>query len=139
VTAEGLTDPEWVPPLVRNGIAGNGRALVDARRALSEWAVRARVAPSDADDLVHAAYEAMANAAEHAYGDEPGEVDLKAACTREGHVLVTVRDHGAWRPPPRDPGLRGRGLIMIRAMAHHVRIEHGADGTTVHMWWRRPG
>lgn len=80
----------------------------------------------------------MANAAEHAYGTGPRQLDLVAALTTDGAVLVTVRDHGRWRPPSRDPGFRGRGLLMIRTLAHRVEIVRGPFGTTVYMLWWLP-
>ena len=38
-------------------------------------------------------------AAEHAYPDRPGTIDLLATCT-DDDVEVVVRDRGDWRPPP---------------------------------------
>jgi anti-sigma regulatory factor (Ser/Thr protein kinase) len=92
----------------------------------------------DADDLELASYEALANAAEHAYPAGRPRVDLKAVATFGGGVLVTVRDHGHWRPPPTDSGFRGRGLGMIRALAHRSEIERTDTGTVVHMQWFGP-
>jgi anti-anti-sigma factor len=45
-------------------------------------------------------------------------------------VSVRVVDGGSWREPG-DPGHRGRGLSMIRAMARDVRVDAGPDGTSV--------
>jgi serine/threonine-protein kinase RsbW len=89
-------------------------------------------------DVVLASYEALANAAEHAYPSGPGLVDLVAARTTDGRVLVTVSDHGRWRPPPCDPGFRGRGLTMIKELTLQVEIQQNQDGTTVHMEWKLP-
>jgi len=65
-------------------------------------------------------------------------VDLVAARTADGRVLVTVRDHGRWRKPPLDPGFRGRGLLMIKALTPRVEVLQGPQGTTVHMEWELP-
>jgi anti-anti-sigma factor len=46
-------------------------------------------------------------------------------------VLVRVGDSGAWRPPPADPGYRGRGLQIIRAVAVDVELTHGPQGTRI--------
>ena len=92
----------------------------------------------DVDDLELATYEALANAAEHAYPSGRPQVDLEAVATADGGVLVTVRDHGHWRPPPADSGFRGRGLGMIRALAHRSEIEQTETGTVVHMQWFGP-
>ena len=34
----------------------------------------------------------------------------------DGVLTVTVRDEGTWRPPDRDPGDRGRGLLIMRQL-----------------------
>jgi anti-sigma regulatory factor (Ser/Thr protein kinase) len=129
-------DPS-VPPLVSTGFDGDPRTLAETRRRLERWAVAAGLSDTDVGDLVLAGYEAMVNASEHAYTDDPRPIDLLAACTLDGSVMVTVRDHGRWRPPPPDPGFRGRGLLLIRKLAHDADIQNGPDGTAVHMRWRR--
>jgi hypothetical protein len=48
-----------------------------------------------------------------------------------GDVVVSVADTGFWRPPPADPGLRGRGLRMISTLARDVDVCAGPTGTTV--------
>ena len=124
-----------VTPLRYAGIPADARRLVDARRGLERWAVAAGIAPSVVEDIVLAGYEAMANAAEHAYRLRPGTLDLLAT-SEDGEVVVVVRDRGDWRPPPADPGDRGRGLLMIRSTSE-ADIDSGPDGTTVRMRWRR--
>jgi anti-sigma regulatory factor (Ser/Thr protein kinase) len=134
--ADGTTST-IVTPLRYAGIPADARRLVDARRALEKWAVAADIAPSIVADIVLAGYEAMANAAEHGYRLRPGTLDLLATC-EDGEVIVVVRDRGDWRPPPVDPGDRGRGLLMIRSTSQ-AEIESGLDGTTVRMRWPRGG
>jgi serine/threonine-protein kinase RsbW len=129
---------ETVPVLVRIAISGAASDLTVARQELAAWVAGTGLSEQDGQDLVLASYEAMANAAEHAYPDGVRPVDLTAIATTDGCVLVTVADHGRWRPPPADPGYRGRGLMMIDALAHHAEYGHGPDGTTVRMWWRLP-
>lgn len=99
--------------------------------------------PCDAvADLVLAVNEAVSNSIEHAYrGDPSGTVVLRGAAApgpdRPGcaalRVTVEVSDRGSWRPPPRDPGFRGRGLSMIRACAEDVVVDARPSGTTVTM------
>lgn len=108
------------------------------RHQLERWAARTGLPVPAVADLVLSTYEALANAAEHAYPSGHGPVDLVAARTTEGRVLVTVSDRGRWRPPPADPGFRGRGLLMIKALADRMEVRQGAQGTTVHMEWTRP-
>jgi serine/threonine-protein kinase RsbW len=119
-------------------ITGDAAQLADVRSRLRKWAIAVGMRSEDADDLELASYEALANAAEHAYPAGRPRVDLKAVATFGGGVLVTVRDHGHWRPPPTDPGFRGRGLGMIRALAHRSEIERTETGTVVHMQWFGP-
>ena len=97
-----------VSPLDLPGIPADAARLVGVRRTLQDWALAAGLPHTTAADLVLAAYEAMANSAEHAYRNRSGTIDLLATCD-DDEVVVTVRDRGDWRPPPADPGHRGRG------------------------------
>jgi serine/threonine-protein kinase RsbW len=109
--------------------------LQHLRRVLADWATRVGLLAETVNDLVLAAYEAMANVVEHAYRDQrTGTLDLHAFADLDNHVVtVTVTDHGDWRPPPHDPGLRGRGLSLIRGLTQHAAVDSGTDGTTVTM------
>jgi anti-sigma regulatory factor (Ser/Thr protein kinase) len=122
-------------PLACARILGGPGHLVEVRHQLEHWAANAGLRASTVADLVLAAYEALANAAEHAYPSRDGPVDLVAARTTDGRVLVIVSDYGRWRPPPADPGFRGRGLQMITALTRRVQVQPGPHGTTVHMEW----
>ena len=124
-----------VGPLRRDGVAADLRLLVGVRMAVQGWALAVGLSRATTADIVAASYEALANAAEHAYPDRPGTIDLLATCT-DNDVEVVVRDRGDWRPPPADPGFRGRGLAMIRSMSQ-AKIEPGPGGTTVRMRWPR--
>jgi anti-anti-sigma factor len=76
--------------------------------------------------------EACANAAEHAYrGSEPGPMSVSASVDVDGMLTVTVRDRGTWRPPDRDPGDRGRGLLIMRQLVDTVTFDEHDRGTTV--------
>lgn len=125
-------------PLVCTGIIGRPGALVEVRHHLERWAAGTGLAAPALADLVLSTYEALANAAEHAYPSGQGPVDLVAARTTDGRVLVRVKDHGRWRPPPADPGFRGRGLLMIKALAQRVEVKPSPKGTTVHLEWDLP-
>lgn len=96
----------------------------------------AATAPQRAD-IVLAVYEAVANAAEHAYysGPQSGTLDIDAHYQDRGRVLeVTVTDHGTWKPPENNPA-RGRGLPLINLLSGTVDITTGHAGTTVHLRW----
>lgn len=89
--------------------------------------------PAVADDLGLAVYEALANAAEHAYPpDHPNPVIRLHARLDVDRVQITISDHGAWSPPG-EPGYRGRGLAMMRHLATHVDVDSSPQGTTVHL------
>ena len=109
--------------------------LHQLRRALTEWATRVGLTAQTISDLVLAAYEAMANVVEHAYGaGTSGLLDLHArADLVHRTVTVSVTDYGSWRPPPPGPNPRGRGLRLIRGLAQHTTINPGEHGTTVTM------
>jgi anti-sigma regulatory factor (Ser/Thr protein kinase) len=85
------------------------------------------------EDLQLALGESAANAVEHAYGpDEPREFELTLSRRVDGSAIdVEVTDFGRSRPPPANPGFRGRGLDLVRALAQSVRVELGLAGTTV--------
>ena len=129
-----------VPALVCLGLTGVAGQLTYLRADIRTWASGTGLSDDDAEDLVLATYEALTNAAEHAYGAATGVVDLVAARTADGQIVVSVSDRGRWRPPPSDPGFRGRGLAMMRGLAHEVEVRPGDEGTTVLMWWHpKPG
>ena len=112
--------------------------LAGVRRQLGAWAASAGLAGVDVESVVLAGYEALANAAEHAFEQsEPGTITLTAELL-DGELLVRVTDTGKWREPAADPGMRGRGLLLIRGLAHTSSVRPGADGTEVEMTWRFP-
>jgi serine/threonine-protein kinase RsbW len=115
--------------------------LTGLRHALTEWAEHAGLTEADREALTLASYEAMANSVEHAYaGQLRGVLELRAVRdVDEGRVVVTVTDYGRWKPPPTDPGTRGRGLPLIRGLTPESAIRPSANGTTVSMSWPLPG
>ncbi|MGH3878293.1 MAG: ATP-binding protein [Actinophytocola sp.] len=114
--------------------------LTGLRHTLSDWAERVGLTTEDCEALTLATYEAMANTVEHAYeGQVRGVLDLRAVRDHaEGRVVVTVTDYGRWRPPPADPGTRGRGLHLIRGLTPDSAISPSKKGTTVSMSWPLP-
>jgi serine phosphatase RsbU (regulator of sigma subunit)/anti-sigma regulatory factor (Ser/Thr protein kinase) len=98
------------------------------RRIVSRWLAEAGADRDEADALVLACAEACSNAIEHAYPPDNRDFRVEAIEDR-GEVSLTVRDWGRWRPPR--GANRGRGIMMMRALADLVDVDHGADGTTV--------
>jgi anti-anti-sigma factor len=106
-------------------------SLPRIRRPLGEWLSRLGMGENDRVGVMAAVGEACANAAEHAYrGTEPGLMSVEAHVDADGVLGVTVHDDGTWRPPDRDPGDRGRGLLIMRQLVDGVTLDD-RNGTTV--------
>ena len=107
------------------------QALPAVRRRLGAWLTALGMGEQDRVGVMVAVGEACANAAEHAYRDtEPGPMRVTAAVDVDGVLTVTVHDEGTWRPPDRDPGDRGRGLLIMRQLVDGM-VVRGEHGTTV--------
>jgi serine/threonine-protein kinase RsbW len=131
--------PSPVAALHRADVPATADQLFPLRQELSAWATAVGVVGDEADALILAVDEALSNGVSHAYDpDHPGTLELHATHDRDQHTIhVTVRDQGRWQPEDPDPGpLHGRGVILIRALAHKVTFERTPDGTTVRMTWR---
>jgi serine/threonine-protein kinase RsbW len=101
------------------------------RKDLRAWLISHAVDEEDANAVLLACSEAVANAIEHGYRDDPfGMVDIAATVTPEA-VEVRVADRGVWLPARDDVG-RGRGLHLIRQVMDLVTFDRGG-GTTVTM------
>jgi serine/threonine-protein kinase RsbW len=103
------------------------------RRRFASW-LALDLDPGDLlDDVVLAVYEALANAAEHAYANAPavGVVRLVAHRARDA-VAVTVTDCGRWREAT-GQRFRNHGLDVIRQLIEHVQIASGDRGTVVQL------
>jgi anti-anti-sigma factor len=63
---------------------------------------------------------------------------VSAVVDPDGVLTVTVRDQGTWRPPDRDPGSRGRGLLIMRQLVDGVVLqEEGGTAVTLRLRLRR--
>lgn len=120
--------------------AKDAPGITDARHRLTQWAKAAGLSADTVEDIALASYEALTNAAEHAYtsgdGDGAGDgaVDLFAGFLMGGILRVTVRDHGRWLTPA-DPGYRGRGIVMMKGLTDCTGFEISQAGTVVHLGW----
>jgi anti-anti-sigma factor len=119
-----------VPAPLRLDLVVDAGRLGGVRAAVRDWAVGAALRADRTDDLLLAVGEAAANAVEHAYGGSPGRLRVELAQTG-GSVEATVADEGRWRPPPEDPGFRGRGRALVRRLAEEVDVDRRPDGTVV--------
>jgi anti-sigma regulatory factor (Ser/Thr protein kinase) len=115
---------------LRRSFPASPAELAPLRRELRAWLADAGLSPERAADLVLAVDEACANAVEHAYDGEQGEVVVEVARELDHEVVAKVHDAGRWRNRASNPA-RGRGLGIIRAVVDECEIQTGASGTTV--------
>ena len=120
------------PPLVIHRTV-NADQLGELRHELSRWLRGAGVAEEKVADIVLAVNEAVANSIEHGYqGRKPGKVRVNG--DNDGaRVNLKITDKGKWKPAAADPGVRGRGLLLIRAVSDWLELDCTAKGTTVSM------
>ncbi|MBE8519602.1 SpoIIE family protein phosphatase [Amycolatopsis sp. H6(2020)] len=113
--------------------------LAGLRSGLTRWAAGLGMSAERHEDLVLAGYEAMSNSVEHAYRDHPrpGVLEVHGE-HRRGEVTVTVTDYGTWKGPDATDTLRGRGRLLIDALADHTSTIHRDNGTTVTLTWTLP-
>ena len=87
-------------------------------------------------DIVLAAYEALANCADHAYRGESatGDMSIEARHDTDARtVRLCVVDRGHWLDPrssPKNPA-RGRGLRLMRALCDDMTVDGSDHGTRV--------
>jgi serine/threonine-protein kinase RsbW len=104
--------------------------LLRMRAALGEWLTELGADPDLRHDVLLAAWEACANAVEHAQGPASAMFTLHAG--RDGPLVrVRIADTGRWRATASGPGERGLGLPLMRGLMDRVDIVHAADGTVV--------
>lgn len=107
------------------------------RGRVRRWLASLGWPASALDDVVLAVHEAVMNAVDHAYLTmDVGDVEVSGVVLTDrgsARAKVTVRDRGRWRPAPREPGYRGRGLLVMHGCMHEVDIRTGDGGTEVTM------
>ncbi|MDT7769821.1 MAG: hypothetical protein QOI30_2831 [Mycobacterium sp.] len=110
--------------------------LSDIRHQVAAWMRLAAVPDQQVADIVLAVNEACANSVEHGYrGRKPGKVRVEGE--NDGALLhLRVTDSGSWKTASADPGVRGRGLLLIRAVTDWLEMECTSSGTTVDMSFR---
>ncbi|KUH85420.1 stage II sporulation protein E [Mycobacterium sp. GA-1999] len=112
--------------------------LTEVRHRLAAWLRSNGISDAAAADLVLVVNEACSNSVEHAYrGRAPGRMRVEAEI-HDDAVHVRVTDFGSWKAPPADPGTRGRGLLLMRAVSDHVDLDGTPAGTTVAMTFQLP-
>jgi serine/threonine-protein kinase RsbW len=114
------------------------RTLPSLRKHLISW-LRRRAGDEvgrEADDVVLACWEAMANVLDHAYRGRPGLIDVRARID-EDVLVVTVADQGRWESLEEGGG-RGRGLRLIQNLVDGLDLRSTGDGTVMTLTWPFP-
>jgi len=125
---------------VRMGVTADAHTAADIRREFSDWLGRYfALDATQTSDMVLAVNEAMANAAEYAYGTgQPGTMHVRALYDLGTTKLsVTVADEGAWRSsdPATSGPRRGRGIPLMQALTDQATVDSSQAGTTVRLEW----
>jgi anti-sigma regulatory factor (Ser/Thr protein kinase) len=113
-------------------------AIPELRCLARRWAADSGLHEDLAEDMVLAVDEAVTNVVEHAYPQVAGAVRVQLTRRECGELTVVIEDDGTWRPPPTDPGFRGRGLSLITRLADHAHVNPSSTGTVVRMNWAAP-
>lgn len=126
--------------LTCTGAAADAATATRLRGVLRCWLQRHfSLTETRLNDMILAAYEALANAVQHAYRHDrwPRTVDMAARYEPVAGVLtVTITDHGRWLIPAPEPRqFRGLGVPLIRALTDAARIHGTATGTMVTLQW----
>jgi PAS domain S-box-containing protein len=107
--------------------------LGELRHELADWLSAAGVSEQRAADIVLAVNEAVANSIEHGYhGRKPGKIRVKGE-NDGARIHVKITDKGSWKPASSEPGVRGRGLLLIRAVSDWLEMDCTTKGTAVDM------
>ncbi len=110
--------------------------LAGIRRRLTGWLQAADVPDDLAADIVLVVNEACTNSVEHAYhGRAAGPMVLEVEAD-EGELHVRVVDLGSWQTPATEPGNRGRGLLLMKALSDSMALNCTPEGTTVDVDFR---
>ncbi|MEV4643011.1 SpoIIE family protein phosphatase [Actinoplanes sp. NPDC049548] len=101
------------------------------RKDMRGWLASHGIDEDTTQAVLLACSEAVANAIEHGYRNDPfGIVDVTAVVSAEA-IEIRVTDRGDWRAS-REDEVRGRGLRLIHQTMDDVTFDR-TDGTTVTM------
>jgi serine/threonine-protein kinase RsbW len=125
-------------PNVRLSLSNRAENVLLVRQALSGLAETIGLDPLELNDVNTAVSEACNNVVVHAYGGEPGPLEVDV-CSHPVGLCVLVRDHGrgisstAQAVAERE-AVGGIGLPVIRALTHNVEFRDlPKSGTEVRM------
>jgi anti-sigma regulatory factor (Ser/Thr protein kinase)/GAF domain-containing protein len=104
--------------------------LARMRDALETWLEELGADADVRHDILLAAWEACANAVEHAQGPASGTFGIRADHDADV-VRLRVSDTGRWRMPGGVREERGLGLPLMRGLMDRVDVVHASAGTVV--------
>ncbi|MFR9801051.1 ATP-binding protein [Pseudonocardia sp. RS010] len=133
----GLTGLAGSVEYVHRSWPANPAQLSVIRHELLGWLAPLGLTTEQADDVVLAVDEAVANAVRHAYPEgRPGDVEL--TLWTEGEALcIEITDHGSWRPAGGEGGTitgdarGGRGMLLMQHMVETVLVHFDGRGSRV--------
>ena len=117
-------------------VAALPKSLREVRQAVRQWLSVVDASAEDVIDLQIVIGEAVTNSVEHAYGPSGGDIVVRLEYAPPD-VLITVRDHGNWRPQ-RGHG-RGQGTNLMRKCSDDLQIDKGPASTVVRVRRRLSG
>jgi anti-sigma regulatory factor (Ser/Thr protein kinase) len=126
-------EDDAVRPTVRLHMPALPANVALVRQALAGLTDELGVEPARAADMKIALTEACTNVVVHAYGDEPGPLEV-AMAVEHGRLVMSVRDRGnGLHPlPGRDDGAPlGFGLALIASLSDELGLVGGRHGTEV--------
>jgi signal transduction histidine kinase/serine phosphatase RsbU (regulator of sigma subunit)/CheY-like chemotaxis protein len=115
-------------------LSAEPESLATVRAGLRSWLAEHDVAEVDVDAMLVASNEALANSIEHAGLSGAQQIFVRARIAA-GVLHLTLRDSGRWRAPG-EPGMRGHGLALMRALTDGVEVDVREDGTRVELHLR---
>ena len=116
-------------------LAAEPGVLPSLRRRIRCWLERRGFDNAEAGEIVLAVNEACNNAIEHGYGGAGGVLKLRGRIDGDA-VHVEVSDTGRWHDAESNDE-RGRGILLMHSLMHHVAIDSTVRGTLVTLERRR--
>jgi serine/threonine-protein kinase RsbW len=106
--------------------------LVEVRHSLRAWLSEGDIEANAAAEVVLAAWEACANAVEHAQRPQQLTIEFRAMLDDAGWIRVEVQDSGQWKSGDGSAD-RGLGLNLMRSLMDTVAVNTSDTGTTIVM------
>ena len=125
------------PAPLELGFPADVSHLASTRGELRSWLNRAGINGEQAQNVLIAVGEAVANAIEHGHRDSPGGLVTLSARAFVDQLHLSVVDSGMWKTArPGADITRGRGVTLMHALMDDVTIHSDDGGTTVHLYAR---